>query len=46
MMPKQLNGVNVKIDGRATYIYYISPTQINVLTPLDGSLGQVPIGRR
>ena len=46
MMPRQLNGVNVKIDRRAAYIYFISPTQINVLTLLDGSLGQVPIGRR
>ena len=32
-MPTQLAGVSVTIDGQPAYVYYVSPTQINVLTP-------------
>jgi len=42
-MPTQLGNVSVKVDGKPAYVYYISETQINVLTPLDGAQGQVPI---
>lgn len=42
-MPTQLANVSVKVNGKAAYVYYISETQINVLTPLDGSQGQVSI---
>jgi len=42
-MPTQLKGVSVKVNGKAAYVYYISPTQINVLTPLDGTQGQISI---
>lgn len=31
-MPTVLDGVSVTINGTAAYIYYISPTQVNVLT--------------
>lgn len=34
-MPTQLDGVSVTVNGRSAYVYYISPTQINILTPLD-----------
>src|SRR4051794_25896231 len=34
-MPTQLNGVSVKANGKATYIYYVSANQINALMPLD-----------
>jgi len=34
-LPTVLDGVSVKINGSPAYIYYISPTQLNVLTP-DG----------
>jgi uncharacterized protein (TIGR03437 family) len=34
-MPTQLDGVSVTVNGRSAYIYYISPTQINLLTPVD-----------
>ncbi len=40
-MPTQLDGVSVIVNGRPAYIYYISQTQVNVLTspdPLDGSV--------
>jgi len=42
-MPTQLNNVSVKVNGKSAYVYYLSETQINVLTPLDGSQGQVSI---
>jgi uncharacterized protein (TIGR03437 family) len=34
-MPTQLNGVSVTVNGKPAYVYYISPNQINVLTPLN-----------
>jgi uncharacterized protein (TIGR03437 family) len=33
-LPVSLDGVSVTINGAAAYVYYISPTQINVLAPL------------
>jgi uncharacterized protein (TIGR03437 family) len=32
-MPTQLDGVSVTVNGTPAYIYYISPTQVNILTP-------------
>ena len=32
-MPTQLDGVSVTVDGVSAYVYYISPTQVNVLLP-------------
>ena len=34
-MPTQLDGVSVTVNGHGAYVYYISPTQINILTPPD-----------
>jgi len=34
-LPTQLYGVSVDINGKPAYIYYISPTQLNVLMPDD-----------
>jgi uncharacterized protein (TIGR03437 family) len=34
-MPMQLDGVSVTVNGKNAYVYYISPTQVNVLTPPD-----------
>jgi uncharacterized protein (TIGR03437 family) len=42
-MPTQLNNVSVKVNGKPAYVYYISETQINVLTPLDAAQGPVSI---
>jgi uncharacterized protein (TIGR03437 family) len=33
VLPTKLDGVSVTIDGLPAYVDYISPTQINVLTP-------------
>ncbi len=43
MLPVQLGGVSVTVDGKPAFVYYISTTQINVLTPLDSFTGQVPV---
>lgn len=42
-LPTKLDGVSVTIDGKAAYVGYISPTQINVLAPADGALGPVAV---
>ena len=42
-MPKQLDGVSVTVNGKAAFVYYISPTQINILTPPDAVQGAVPV---
>jgi uncharacterized protein (TIGR03437 family) len=34
-LPTQLDGVSVTVNGKAAYVYYISPTQVNILTPPD-----------
>ena len=34
-MPAQLDGVSVTVNGKSAYVYYISPSQINILTPPD-----------
>jgi uncharacterized protein (TIGR03437 family) len=43
LMPTKLDGVSVTVNGKAAFVYYVSPTQINVLTPVDPALGSVPI---
>jgi len=42
-MPKQIGGTSVTVDGKPAYVYYASPTQVNVLTPLDSTLGPVTV---
>jgi uncharacterized protein (TIGR03437 family) len=42
-LPTQLDGVSVTFDGKAAYIYFISPTQLNVLSPVDATKGTVPV---
>ena len=34
-LPAALDGVSVAMNGKNAYVYYISPIQINVLTPAD-----------
>ena len=42
-MPDQLDGVSVKVNGKSAFVYYISPTQVNILTPPDAMLGPVQV---
>ena len=43
LLPTQLDGVSVWLNGNPGYVYYISPTQINVLTPDSSTTGQVQV---
>jgi len=42
-MPAALDGVSVTVNGKSAYIYYISPTQVNILTPPDAMPGTVMV---
>jgi uncharacterized protein (TIGR03437 family) len=42
-MPTNINGVSVTVNGKNAFLYYISPTQINILTPPDALSGQVQV---
>jgi serine/threonine-protein kinase len=41
--PTSLDGVSVTVNGRPAFVYYISPTQININTPEDTAVGPVAI---
>jgi uncharacterized protein (TIGR03437 family) len=42
-MPTELDQVSATVNGKNGYVYYISPTQINVLTPPDAMNGAVQV---
>lgn len=42
-LPTQLDGVSVTVNGKPAYVYFISPTQLNVLAPDDATQGSVPV---
>jgi len=42
-LPTQLDGVSVTVNGKAAFVYYISPTQVNILTPPDAISGTVAV---
>jgi uncharacterized protein (TIGR03437 family) len=42
-MPTQLDHVSATVNGKNAYVYYISPAQINVLTPPDAMNGPVQV---
>ncbi len=42
-MPTSLDGVSVTVNGKSAYVYYISPTQVNILTPPDALQGAVVV---
>jgi uncharacterized protein (TIGR03437 family) len=43
VLPTTLDGVSVTIDGQPAFVYYISPTQINVIVPDDPTNGGVGV---
>lgn len=43
VMPTSLDGVSVRINNKSAAVAYISPTQLNVLTPDDGAVGPVTV---
>ena len=42
-LPIALDGVSVTLNGENAYVYYISPTQLNILTPPDLATGSVQV---
>ena len=42
-MPTQLDNVSATVNGKSAYVAYISPTQVNILTPPDALNGPVQI---
>ncbi len=42
-MPVQLDGTSVTVNGKNAYVYYVSPSQVNVLTPPDALSGPVNV---
>lgn len=42
-LPTNLDGVSVTVNGKSAYVYYISPTQVNILTPRDAMAGSVAV---
>jgi uncharacterized protein (TIGR03437 family) len=42
-LPTALDGVSVTVNGLPAYVFYISPTQVNVLAPDDSTLGPVAV---
>ena len=41
--PTSLDGVSVSINGKAAYVWYLSPTQLNVQAPEDSTTGDVAV---
>ncbi|MGD1071163.1 MAG: IPT/TIG domain-containing protein [Bryobacteraceae bacterium] len=41
--PTSLGGTTVTVDGKPTYLSYVSPTQINLQVPNDTTVGSVPV---
>ena len=41
--PTSLGGASVTIDGKSAYLWYVSPTQINLQVPDDSVTGSVPV---
>jgi uncharacterized protein (TIGR03437 family) len=42
-LPTVLDGVSVTINAKAAVVYYISPSQLNILPPDDSALGPVEV---
>jgi uncharacterized protein (TIGR03437 family) len=42
-MPTELDGVSVSVNEKAAYVSYISPNQINILTPPEAITGPVTV---
>jgi uncharacterized protein (TIGR03437 family) len=42
-MPTELDGISATVNGKPAYVYYISATQVNILTPPDVMSGPVQV---
>ena len=42
-MPAQLDGTSATVNGKSAFVYYVSPSQVNILTPPDAMQGSVNV---
>jgi uncharacterized protein (TIGR03437 family) len=42
-MPAEFDGVSATVNGKSAYVYYISPRQVNILTPPDAMSDAVQV---
>ncbi|MBK5293860.1 MAG: SBBP repeat-containing protein [Acidobacteriia bacterium] len=42
-LPTTLDGTSVSINGRTPAVFFVSPGQVNVLAPLDDTIGNVQV---
>ena len=42
-MPTALNGVSATVNGKSAYVYYVSPSQVDILTPPNPISGEVQV---
>src|ERR1019366_8821900 len=42
-MPTKLDGVSVTVNSKPAFVSFVSPAQINILTPPDAISGPVPV---
>jgi uncharacterized protein (TIGR03437 family) len=42
-LPTQLDSISATVNGKSAFLYYISPAQINILTPPDPMSGPVAV---
>lgn len=42
-LPVQLDGVSAKVNNLSALVYYVSPTQLNLLAPDDGTTGPAQV---
>jgi uncharacterized protein (TIGR03437 family) len=42
-LPTKLDGVSVTVNGKSAYVYYISPTEVTILTPPDALSGPIQV---
>jgi len=42
-MPTQLDAISATVNGKSAFVYYISPAQVNILTPPDAMSGPVQV---
>lgn len=41
--PTGLDGTSTSVNGKPSFMYYVSPTQVNIQVPTDAAIGMVPI---
>jgi len=42
-LPVDIDTVSVSVNGKQAYVYYISPSQVNILTPPDAITGPISV---